>query len=381
MEPTKEQQEALDRIESWHKREDSQTFVLAGLAGTGKTTMIPWVYDALGASSIRLVAPTWKAATNLTRKMEDAGLKTRATSIHSLVYDYVGVKHDKMCAARMDPDEEGRTMPCDRGCEDPSFVFREKEFERGLIVVDEASMVDERMRGDLERLGRPVLYVGDHGQLPPVQGTNVFTDRAPDARLETINRQGNDPAGLAIKDLAHRIRAQDSGWKDYAMEAGFVFANRGGYQLDRDAIATGSEVLLAYRNVTVDDLNRKARGFLGRTEPLEVGDLVIFRDNQPQKATFNGQAGEVTMVKGEHARIQKENGQTWTGRWALSPSKLSGQRDREVMRLNYGYALTCHRAQGSEYDGVVVTVPEGYRTDWNWLYTAVTRARSSVVFR
>lgn len=364
IEPTEEQAQALDAISDWVDSRYSNTFVLAGLAGTGKTSLLPLLPDVLGGP-VRYVCPTWKAASNLTKRLDGAV----ATSIHDLIYDYNGIRHDEDC-------EFWNGNECDMNCKDLHFLFREKENVRGLIVVDEASMVDQYTRRDLESLGRPVLYVGDHGQLPPVRGTSIFSERPPDVRLKKIQRQAK---GSPIIQLSRVIRKKDIHWHQAARDLGFQFADP--YDLASGGHDIGAAVFVAYRNREVDAINKKVRRWLGRREILEVGDQVIVRDNMKRFGVFNGQAAIVEAVgnDGSWARLRVESGRLYAGRVAVADSALSGDREEEVCRINYGYALTCHRAQGSEYAKVVIKLPA--QRDWNWLYTAVTRARSEVVFR
>lgn len=394
MTPTDEQAEALNRIVDWHKNASSpfgfgsKVFALGGYAGTGKTAMTPMIHDALGVP-IRAVAPSWKAASVLSSKMKAANVPIQATSIHALIYNFKGTKHDEECQYDAVAD-----IDCNMDCKELAFEYAPKETP-GLLLVDEASMVDQWVRRDLEQLGIPIIYLGDHAQLPPVKGTSIFGEREPDYALQTIMRQGQDPSGLRIKDLAQIVRNRDNGWLRKAEELGVEIARPGQYQMAGAGHEVGSAVMLAYQNRIIDQQNRAVRHWLGRKSPLEAGDLVMTRDNDRRAGVFNGQVGRVQLVEaadfgyGEFAymaEIRMDSGTTFRGRVQLGTSSLEGtQRTDGLMRISHAYACTTHKAQGSEYDTAVVTVPSptSFRGGqfWPFLYTSITRAKSRLVLR
>lgn len=369
-----DQEAAIEKAAAWFKGGGRDPFVLAGLAGTGKTTTMARIAKELGVP-VRYVAPTWKAASNLTQKLEG----DVATSIHALIYRYRGVTHAEGCAY-----DQVAGIDCDSDCREPSFQFQPGEAVRGIVAVDEASMVNQFIRADLEQLGVPIMYVGDHGQLPPVKGTSVFHMQRPDHILKTNHRSGDK-----IVDLAWAIRHKDPEWQAKSRMLGFPWHDaRNRYDMKTGGHTTGGAVFVAYQNTVVDDINRKVRKWLGRKGPeLVAGDLVVTRDNDRQTGVFNGQAGVVEAVEPIDAsqgvqwvRLRMDTGRQYAGRVLVVPSNMGRtQKEEGLMRVNYGYALTCHRAQGSEYSRVVVNV-DG-EPGWQWLYTAVTRAKNELVFR
>lgn len=369
-----DQETALQKASDWLKAGGREPFVLAGLAGTGKTHVMSRIAEELDVP-VRYVAPTWKAASNLSKRLNG----DVATSIHALIYRYRGVTHVEDCAF----DSVAGTA-CDQDCREPSFQFQPGEVVRGIVAVDEASMVNQYIRADLEALGVPIMYVGDHGQLPPVKGTSVFHMQKPDHILKTNHRSGDK-----IVDLAWAIRHRDPNWRRMSVDLGFPWHDsKNRYDMTTGGHTTGGAVFVAYQNRVVDDINKKVRKWLGRKGPaLVAGDLIVTRDNDRQSGVFNGQAGVVEAVEPIDAsegvqwvRLRMDTGRQYAGRVLVCPSNMGKtQREDGLMRLNYGYALTCHRAQGSEYSRVVVNV-DG-EPGWNWLYTAVTRAKNELVFR
>lgn len=382
MTPNADQERALAAIIEWYQSDPVEPFVLGGLAGTGKTALLPMLHETLRAR-IRYVCPTWKAAHVLTRKLHAAGINDSATSIHNLIYNPRGILHEEACQMWTKP-EDGCDMKCKKLC----WEFDPKDKPQ-LLVVDEASMVDPRQREDIARLGSPTLYVGDHGQLPPVQGTSIFDERRPDALLEKIQRQALDSP---IIPLSRVIREGAASWLRQAELMGFRVLSSGAKSTDRyDAKLADpphsdpQTVFIAGTNAGVDKLNELTRRVLGRgPDPLVVGDLVMAQNNSKKTGIYNGQQGvihEVTMDKwgGVNAKIVMETGVHYYG-----PVLLKGKDEipnlTDIPVIRHSYAVTCHKAQGSEFRNVVVYLANSRPETSRWLYTAVTRATHTLTF-
>lgn len=369
-----EQEQAMNAIQQWHRTwtpENSGPFVLSGLAGTGKTTLLPLLPSALGVPT-RMVAPTWKAAAVLTAKLHAAGLPGQATSIHELIYILKGIKHSQQCAVWI-PDHEPDFTRCDQGCAELAFsYFPDKEYVPGVVVVDEASMVDDTVRYDLSRLGRPIIYSGDHGQLPPIRGKSIFVEE-PGAgfQLKTIQRQA---AESPIIRMAWDIRHGGAAWrKEATWVEKFNLIDEGLGLMD------GDTVIIGFMNKTVDKSNAAVRRVLKKVGEIDEGDWLVVRDNDRVRRIYNGQMGRGTASGG----LTMQDGKRVSGRLSVVPSNMGDSEWRQgVTRLNYGYALTCHRAQGSEFKRVLIWLDhERGSQSRRWMYTSVTRAVEEVVFR
>jgi exodeoxyribonuclease-5 len=153
-----DQQAVVDAIVEWRDAwpAANQTFTLGGLAGTGKSTIVSYLAGCLPGAVV--ACPTGKAAHVLRRKGVDAG------TIHALIYHPFG-------------NSKGQ----------PTYRLK-RLLDAETIIIDEASMVDSKMYGDLCSFTKPILFVGDHGQLEPI-GDNPHLMRNPDVRLEEIHRQ------------------------------------------------------------------------------------------------------------------------------------------------------------------------------------------------
>jgi exodeoxyribonuclease-5 len=377
--PNVDQSIALKAILDWYS-DPQQPFVLGGLAGTGKTAMLPMLHDIMGVR-IRYVCPTWKAAHVLTKKLKDAGIYTSATSIHRLIYNPRGILHKEGCGMWTEP-AKGCTM--DPRCKELAWEYDPKEMPQ-LLVVDEASMVDPWIRQDIEAMGCPVLYVGDHGQLPPVKGTNVFQDRDPDALLESIQRQALDSP---IIPLSRIVRNGDRDWLHQASEMGFpVLATGPNSERRYDPRAADpphsdpNTIYIAATNRGVDTLNAHTRRILGRgPAALVPGELVMLQNNDRKKNLFNGQQGVIQKVHGDRwVDLAMETGVMYEGPVLIKGvDEIPDRSEAPVVR--HSYAVTCHKAQGSEFDNVIVYLANARPETRQWLYTAVTRAKRQLTF-
>ena len=181
---SQDQADALSAIGSWLKSGKTQYITLGGYAGTGKTTLLAALRQVLKDNrpnmSVSFGAFTGKAAQVLHSKLkEDKILEPRdsCSTLHSLMYYSKGGKD----AA-------------------PSWTKREN-LKYDLLVVDEASMVSEEIWNDLLSFGKPIIAVGDHGQLPPINSSfNLMAE--PVLRLERIWRQAADSPIIELATMA-----------------------------------------------------------------------------------------------------------------------------------------------------------------------------------
>lgn len=375
--PSTDQQRALAAVREWYAASPTRPFVLGGLAGTGKTALLPMIHTSLRPIRIRYVCPTWKAAGVLSRKLKQAGISDQATSIHNLIYNPRGLLHDADCGMWNNPDEG-----CTMNCKKLAWEFDPKDHPQ-ILVVDEASMVDQRTREDIERLDCPTLYVGDVGQLPPIVGNSIFDDLGCDALLENIQRQAQDSP---IIPLSRLVRSGTPGWLGKAQGMGFPVYDAGPASSRRYDVAAAnhgepSTVFVAGRNDDVDRLNRLVRKVLGRgPEPLVPGDLIMAQNNPKARGIYNGQTGVVTdVLDGRSVRITMETGLQYAG-----PVLIKGIDEiptyPEVPVVRHAYAVTCHKAQGSEFQNVVIYLAGSRVETKQWLYTAVTRSTDKLAF-
>ena len=328
---TDEQQAAFDGV--MERRSIELDSGVDGSAGTGKTTLGAALMEALPEAVP--VAPTGRAALNLGGKVGRA-----ASTIHRLIYKPITFKSD-------DGEEILRFVPRYEG---PGALCGTD------LVVDERSMVSEAMAADLKRTGARIISLGDSFQLQPVGGDPGFPDA--DFRLETVHRQALQSAVLR---QALRVRAG----KPYQ-------ADGRDFQIGdtlNERLLAGADMLLCYRNATRHALNDRLRATLGKSGHPRAGEPVLCLKNAIDYGISNGgvyvlardfrsRDRDISLVIDGEARVVPDV--VFEGVERPPPKKA--KFDFIVSEFDYGYCLTVHKAQGSEWDNVIII--DEY-TGWN----------------
>jgi len=384
---------ALDRVGKWLRDPNSQVFYLAGYAGTGKTTIAKHLVE--GVKCVQ-AAFTGKAASVLrTRGFPEA------TTLHSLMYkvqDASSTRLRELMEELREVEPGGlRELELTEAIKEekasmkrPRFYLSEDSpiLDTDLVLVDEVSMVGRDLGEDLLSFGKKVLVLGDPAQLPPVRGLGYFTSQAPDHTLTEIHRQaeGNpiirwskvvrEGGNLPFSDegAARKLHKADLGISDFV----------------------GAGQILTGKNVTRRKLNRSMRRALGREGlyPVKDDQLVILR-NDREIGVLNGvvcKAAEDTFQDPDEGWLMLEV--DYEGRQFsldLDPTPFLAYRDpdleegfvdRSLMQVDFGYALTVHKSQGSQWSDIWIA-DDGF-ANWNaalrkkWLYTAITRAENTL---
>ncbi|CAN3985951.1 SF1B family DNA helicase RecD2 [Kitasatospora purpeofusca] len=350
--------------------------VLTGGPGCGKSFTVRTVVDVVEAAGgrVALAAPTGRAAKRL------AELTGRtATTVHRLI---------------------GKPRHDNNG---PASLFDAHDpLEADLIVVDEASMLDlalfDRLLGKLTP-GTHLLLVGDVHQLPSVGAGQVLRDlltvaAIPRTELTEVFRQGEDSA---ITRNAHRINAG----QDIHSTNDFWFikvpdprnipatvldiATRrlptafGTTPTDIQILApttkgpAGTHELGLALQAALNPHTDGQPQHWGDGRPFRRGDRVIAVRNDPRKGVLNGSTGTITAIDDKERQLHVTLDDDATVPYGFD----------ELDELLHAYAITVHRAQGSEYPFVIVplttTGPAYLLLRRNLLYTAVTRARRMLV--
>jgi exodeoxyribonuclease-5 len=361
VELTAEQQAALAQLLRFTKKEQS----LGGFAGTGKSTLVAELIRRL--PGFRVCAFTGKAANVLRRK------GVEASTIHSLIYLPVDVEW---------VDDEGVTH------RDVRWVKRDPEdFDGEGFIVDEASMVGRDLYDDLRSYGRPIIFVGDHGQLPPVQASGFFNAMIdPDIKLETIHRHAGE-----IPRFAEFVRQGNtpSDWRKHKGYSGTSVRFTPSAPLDVVCRTAGEpdQVICAFNQKRID-LNvawRKLHGL--PVDNLLPGERLICLQNDHERGIFNGQQGRIVSVDLLRERLVfriDHEGRDVAVRFMAEAFHELRPPPRDPdgrIPFDYAYCVTCHKAQGDEWDHVLVF--EQHSTLWQperWAYTAATRARQQLTW-
>ena len=366
----------LDKV----RRRRKDEVVVAGPAGTGKSSVIGEFIN--GTHVTKVAAPTHKACDVLRRK----GVKDVQT-IHSLMYEVREKTEDRPLV-----DKEGRPV-LDPITKDPmvetivvgqKWVPRE-EVIRDMIIFEEASMIGGRMVDDIRRLVLRRAFVGDPYQLPPVKDRDVFGSATPDATLTKVWRIDDSPP-LA---LATAVREGRPAYP-HLFDVEVISKTPGTWEMvaqQQDAI------VICWKNATRHWINkqiRRARNGDPGWVPVK-NDRVVFYETDTDLGVYNGLGAIVDEI---HAvdqytcklRVRTDAGQYRTVNALSAPFRgetISRNRRRDEddpLQVEYAYAITCHKSQGSEWPHVFVVddvrnmVPVmGAGHAKRWLYTAVTR--------
>ncbi|TNB46637.1 ATP-binding protein [Martelella lutilitoris] len=367
MEFSPQQDEALKAVSRWLKEGRSPVFRLFGFAGTGKTTLARYFAEHVDGE-VLFAAFTGKAA----QVLRSRGA-TNARTIHSLIYRPKGEE-------MIEDEETGKTSVA------PMFSINRQSplAKAALIIIDECSMVDEKLGQDLVSFGTPVLVLGDPGQLPPVSGGGYFTNHEPDYLLTEIHRQARDNP---IIDLAMRVREGDEiPLGDYGQAK--VITKR---DVTQELVLEADQVLVG-TNRTRRRYNQRLRELKGFSQVYpQAGDKLVCLRNDPAKGLLNGSlwkvmsASKETVKPGINLLVNPEEDDPDRGAARIkllkaafedSETEIPWSTKKRYDDFDYGYALTVHKAQGSQWNNVVLFDESwAFRdTRERWLYTAITRA-------
>lgn len=389
MELTPKQQEGLKIALERHKANEKYT-VIAGFAGTGKSTLVKFIIDALDVDKDKVAYATYtgKAAEVLRKKGNP-----NAMTLHKLLYDSI-------------PRQGG------------GFIrIPKKMLEYKIIVVDEVSMVPKSMIDMLLNHRVYVIFLGDPFQLPQIdkKETHTLLDK-PHIFLDQVMRQA---AESEIIQLTMKIRNGEDIPFMHGKEVIVV---------PKAELVTGhltwADIIICATNKTRHNMNKQKRELLGYSGALQTGERIIVKRNywedcdEDGNALVNGTIGTVANPYESFVRIpsyvkndrrdlplvgciftpdggksfdtfeidkdyllKEEPCVDWRVSYQLGKLKPK-IGDILPKQATYGYALTCHAAQGSEFDKVLV-IEESFPFDktehQRWLYTAATRAAEKLV--
>ena len=367
MEFSPQQDDALKAVARWLKAGKPQLFRLFGYAGTGKTTLARHFAEHVDGQ-VQFAAFTGKAALVLRSKGA-----VNARTIHSLIYRPRGEE-------AVEDEATGKTSI------NPTFsINRQSPIARAkLVIIDECSMVDEQLGRDLMSFGTPILVLGDPAQLPPISGGGFFTEHEPDHLLTEIHRQARDNP---IIRLALDVREGREFMRGDYGDARVI----GKEEVNQDLVLGADQVLVG-TNRTRRRYNARLRELKGFSAAYpQAGDKLVCLRNDPAKGLLNGSLWKVmtssreTVKPGINLLVSPEEDDPDRGVAKIKLLKAAfEEQDTEIPwstkkrfdDFDYGYALTVHKAQGSQWDEVVL-FDESWAfkdTRQQWLYTAITRA-------
>lgn len=384
-----QQSAALQSAESWYKGWQQrhtmtaqtagaypQVFKLFGFAGSGKTTLAAHFARQLTGSR-GVLAATFTGKASLVMKRRGFNCQT----IHSLIYKPMMVPV---------LDKEGR----DTGEEELSFELNHEDsplLTAKLLIVDEVSMVGKELGQDLLSFNKPILVLGDPGQLPPISGAGFFTSGKPDVMLTEIHRQAQDnPIIRMSMDVRSGKGIKNGSWGESKIISRIDLMNDPAQLVQADQVLCGLNKTRVARNLQM----RVLRCFIpadinvsGASLP-KPGEKLICLKNDRKRSLLNGGMWTLTqpaMYDGEICDMQVESLdfaglkqrvkvplEFFTG----EEDKLLANKRRRFDEFTFGDCITVHKSQGSQWDNVLI-INENYCFRENavqWLYTGITRA-------
>lgn len=410
---SKDQSDALECLMGWWKSQTSSLITLGGYAGCGKTTIISIFRELLYKEQpdlrVAFCAFTGKAASVMKHKLY------KNINRDILKSDIIGTVHSLMYVPETDDNNE--------------IVGWHKvtKIDYDLIIVDEASMISKQMFDDLSSFKIPIIAVGDHGQLPPIDAVKFNLMDDPIIKLETLHRFA-EKDGLIKASMMARIdgyipfgKLNDQVFKVTPKDpliGRFVREKMGKFD---------DSIMLCGFNKTRIKMNRLIRNriFNNIDDDLVNHDRVVCLKNNRNAegcAIYNGMIGEViskTSYSGAYDVKIKFPEEQFPYKGVISKdfckekpdfSQFIIYKDLRMLRkakgvtdylsvgsiikterqkiyldnFDYGYCITVHKSQGSEWGNVVVLEEKSpYWSEgdmWRrWLYTAVTRARDRLL--
>lgn len=383
---SEEQQQALETLKT------NRLCLLTGGPGVGKTTVLADMARSLNLATTSFCAPTGRAAQRMTEALNEAGLYTRAHTIHSLL------------------------VPMRNGHDKKGWGFnynRSNRHESKTFIVDEMSMVDNQlMRSLLEAMADDarLVMIGDPDQLPPVGVGAALRDFIqseiiPHAKLTKPHRFSGR--------IAHVCQSINLGKKwmpspslDDAPEAGPFGPENLRHLEYRDS----QEITKAMRNVIEALVERRAynpktdiqvmcarndQGGLsrkvlnsvlqdmlnphGKTEegvPYRVGDKVMCLQNGLRDAFDSDgedRIGQTYITNGEQGIVVKISKKEALVRFC--DTHVNFPRGTWESQLTLSYAITVHKAQGGGWPACIYVVDEARHIDRSLIYTAISRAK------
>lgn len=386
-----QQLDGIKKIIKWYFSETYKKnyFVCSGKAGSGKSTIVSIAIKMLGIPLQNVIFCTLTGKASLVLRIKG----NPSNTIHKTFYSVFKTRN--------------------------SFGFHLKKHidpTIKLIVVDEAAMVPQPMIEDILSFGTPVLFLGDHNQLPPIFGSNkVMVPEACDVRLTKVMRQSDSSGILTLADMAIEGLQIPLGQYNASKVVRYSDIIDEMYKYD---------MVVTYSNATRRIVNQMIRNQLGRTSIYpEKGDkLLCLMNNYTYQLDYEdipiyvinglmGQANEdSTIVNDDHLELcnlkftpdflPKEEKYQFNVKCymeifeqyqkdikkdafiqALYDDTLDDEYLGNIAMVDYGYSATCHRLQGSEFKNILVLASDfkGSQDVYQkWLYTAITRAKESV---
>lgn len=384
-----QQTEALRLAYEWFKSQTKQVFCLTGCAGSGKSTIVSALIERLGLEpeEVLFMAYIGKAAMVLSLKGNNA------KTIHASIYDMGPVpKYNEFGEPIM---SKGRPVTrlgfIKKECIGPNIK---------LLVIDEASMVNKDIAEDIMSFGIPIIALGDLNQLPPVFGAPYLLHE-PDVILTQIMRQAEGNPIIQLADMA--LNGKDIPLGKYGDKCVVIQSEQ-----VTDELMKRSSIILCAKNATRDSINKYYRkNIMGiETNFPVVGDKMICRKNNWQLRLRKSGLSLINGMIGYIDSMDLSSYKKGTIKIDFRPDFLQDEFFKDIPidpmypfmtyyekcnqpynpfdvtnKFEFGYAITVHLSQGSQFDNVLFFDERMGDKDFyrKLLYTGITRAVDGLV--
>ena len=388
IELSKDQKKWFNICYDWYndsRYKSHSSLVLSGFAGTGKTTVFGFLVDKFHTDGLNVACATFtgKASHVLATKLNPY-YNNYIGTIHGLIYKPLIDKHGMLTG-----------------------FSRAKTIDYDLIMVDECSMINHDIYKDLLSFGVPVIFIGDSAQLPPVSQDNFNIFEKTEYELTSIHRQAeNSP----IIKLSMRIRNGEyidcgmfgkgcakMSWDDERAQKAIFTHN----PMDDDIILCG----MNKTRVAINQLIREKQNF-DRPEP-KIDDKIVCLQNNHDLGIQNGRIGfvkNIELYKKYAFIMEMEFGDKYTTKHIVYKNGFNSIHQEKYFKMctdnrvkndlidtkfkkldlfDFGYGITVHKSQGSEWDRVILIEERNpYQSEEDfakWVYTACTRSRNKLL--
>lgn len=361
---TNQQEAAIKAVRKWlGNKSGPQVFRLFGFAGSGKTTLAKEMAASVNGT-VLYACFTGKAALVLKSKGCFG-----ASTIHSLIYKAIQDPDTGKIHFQMNPDSPLANA--------------------ALLIIDEVSMVGEDLAHDLLSFDKKILVLGDPAQLPPVKGEGFFINAEPDVMLTEIHRQAADnPIIRMSMDVREGRRLVPGAYGDSQV----IQRSDIGRDAMRELVMAADQVLCGL-NKTRQTFNARVREINGIKNPMPVvGDRLVCLKNDREKGLLNGGLWEakkanvfnrttiLTVASLDDDTLPHVSAQVLNEFWTGQEKSLDWRKLKGYEQFTYGYCLTVHKSQGSQWPGVLLFDESAvFREDAaKHVYTGITRAAERV---
>ena len=402
------------------------TNAITGYAGTGKTTLVSQIANNFDPSRILFLAMTGKAVSVLKNKVPpNVGCKT----IHSAFFTIqdeqpTPCRYNKTCWHSEFDCFESAPKPIGP----PKFIPRDSAInidqDYDLLIIDEASMLNEYFYKIVNRANVHKIFVGDPGQLPPIDGKQIEILSKTPHKLDKVMRQALDNPIISLATSVREGKNIKEFYKAPHLAIGHNLDPKSAlalinYQFMKGKAMNMQSIILCYRNTTRVAINNRVRKNQGYAPgSVHPGEKIVCLRNNWDAGLINGQlytVQKVEKIRGDGRTfvylltleedspnkliyeviadprtfgalnandiIAENNHDEWIT-FVNNKHRTNVDQNDKMAYFDYGYALSVHKAQGSEWPQVYLANERGCAMEHQeirqWMYTGVTRAKDKL---